>query len=72
MHKDYNGRWIFVLWRKAKFLPIPRFLRFPRNRPGKEKVVLLVIYLFNYDPSKSTFFMLNMAFDVVLSAVFIK
>ena len=47
------------------------------------KVVLLVIYLFNYDYSKSTFFMLsketligflvlNMALDVVLSTVFVK
>ena len=33
----------------------------------KQKVVLLVIYLFNYDSSKSTFFTLNMAFDVELS-----
>ena len=32
----------------------------------KRKVVLLVIYLFNYDSSKSTFFMLNMAFDVLV------
>ena len=36
------------------------------------KVVLLVIYLFNYSSSKSTFFMLNMAFDVLLSTVFVK
>ena len=36
------------------------------------KVVLLVIYLFNHDSSKSTIFMLNMAFDVLLSAVFVK
>ena len=34
------------------------------------KVVLLVIYLFTYDSSKSPFFMLNMAFDV-LSTVFV-
>ena len=37
----------------------------------KQKVVLLVIYLFNYDSSKSTFFMLNIAFDVVLGTVFV-
>ena len=37
----------------------------------KRKVVPLVIYLFNYDSSKSAFFMLNIAFDVLLSAVFI-
>ena len=29
------------------------------------KVLLLVIYLFNYDSTKSTIFMLNMAFDVL-------
>ena len=37
-----------------------------------KKLVLLVIYLFNCNSSKSTFFMLNMAFDVVLSTVFVK
>ena len=36
------------------------------------KVVLLVIYLFNHNSSKSTFFMLNMAFGVLLSTVFVK
>ena len=38
-------------------------------RKYKWKVVLLVIYLFSCDSSKhkSTFFMLNMAFDVLLS-----
>ena len=36
------------------------------------KVVLLVIYLFNHDSSKSTIFMPNVAFDVLLSAVFVK
>ena len=40
--------------------------------PDERKVVLLVIYLFNYDSSKSIFFMLNMAFDALLSTVFIK
>ena len=38
-------------------------------RKYKGKVVLLVIYLFNYDSPKSTFFMLNMAFHIVLSTV---
>ena len=38
----------------------------------QRKVVLLVIYLFNHDSSKSTIFMLNIAFDVLLSAVFVK
>ena len=35
-------------------------------------VVLIVIYLSNHDPSKSTIFMLNMAFDVLMSTAFIK
>ena len=39
-------------------------------RKYKQKVVLLVIYLLNYDSPTSTFFMLNIAFDVVLSRVF--
>ena len=38
----------------------------------QRKVVLLVIYLFNHDSSKSTIFLLNMAFDVLLRAVFVK
>ena len=41
-------------------------------RPFKWKVVLLVIYLFNGDSSKSVFFMLNMEFDVLLSTVSVK
>ena len=35
-------------------------------RKYKQKVVLLVIYLFSYSSFKSTFFMLNVAFDFVL------
>ena len=38
----------------------------------QRKVVLLEFYLFNYDASKSTIFMLSMAFEVLLSAVFVK
>ena len=38
----------------------------------QRKIVLLVIYLFNHDSSKPTFFMLNMVFDVILSVVFVK
>ena len=34
----------------------------------RRKVILLVIYLFNYDSPKSIIFMLNMAFDDLLSA----
>ena len=37
----------------------------------QRKIVLLVIYLFHHDSSKSTIFMLNMAFDVLLNAVFV-
>ena len=38
----------------------------------RRKVILLVIYLFNYDSPKSIIFMLNMAFDDLLSASFVK
>ena len=38
----------------------------------QRKVVLLEFYLFNHDASKSTIFMLSMAFEVLLSAVFVK
>ena len=41
-------------------------------RKYKRKVVLLVIYLFKYDSSKSTFFMLNMAFDVLVLTFWIQ
>ena len=41
-------------------------------RKYKQNVVLLAIYPFNYDSCKSTFFMLNKAFDVLLSTVFVK
>ena len=38
----------------------------------KQKGALLVIYLSNYDSSKSTSFMLNVEFEVVLKTVFAK
>ena len=38
----------------------------------KQKGVLLVIYLLHYDSYKPTFFMLHLAFDVVLSTGFVK
>ena len=38
----------------------------------QRKVVLLVIYLLSHDSSKSTIFMLSIAFNVLLSAVFVK
>ena len=38
----------------------------------QRKVILLVMYLFNHASSKPTIFMLNMAFDVHLSAVSVK
>ena len=38
----------------------------------QRNIVLLVIYLFSHDSSKSTVFILNVAFDVILSAVFVK
>ena len=41
-------------------------------RKYKRKGVLLLIYLFSHDSSESSFFMLNMAFDVASSTVFVK
>ena len=41
-------------------------------RKYKQKVVLFVIYLFNYNSSNSSSFMLNVVFDVALSTVFVK
>ena len=42
-------------------------------RKYKRKVVLLIIYLFNYDSSKSIlFFMLNTTFDVLLNTALVK
>ena len=57
-----------------------KFLRTPflQNSSGrlllkyKQKPMSLVIYLFNYGSSKSTFFMLNMAFDFILSTIFVE
>ena len=51
MHQDY------FLWRSYESVR-EQFLS--GNINAKWKVVLLVIYLFNYDSSKSAFFMLNM------------
>ena len=51
------------LWKCASTISFRKF---------KRKVVLLVIYLFNYDSSKPTFFMLNMVFDVLLSTAFVE
>ena len=61
MHHDYFFQRGFESVR-ARFL----------SGNNKRKVMLLVIYLFNYDSSKSTFFMLNIAFDVLSSTVFVK
>ena len=48
---------------KAVVILIQTVLRFVLSRN---------IYLFNYNSSKSTIFMLNMAFHVLLSTVFVK
>ena len=61
-----NASWLLLskrLWKCASTISFQKY---------KRKGVLLVIYLFNYDSSKSTFFIMNMAFDVVLSKVFVK
>ena len=58
----------FVKFLRTSFLQNPsgRLLKY------KQKAMSLVLYLFNYGSSKSTFFMLNMAFDVILSTIFVK
>ena len=55
-----NASWLLLpkrLWNCASKISFRKY---------KQKVVLLVIYLFNYSSSKSTSFMLNAAFDFVL------
>ena len=54
-----NSRLLFLksLWKWASTISF---------RKHQRKVVLLAIYLFNYDSYKSIFFMLNMAFDVLV------
>ena len=59
-----NASWLLLpkrLWKCASTISFKNY---------KWKIVLLVINLFNYDSSKSTFFMLSMAFDVILSTGF--
>ena len=72
---------VFIFSKNASRLLLPkRFwkclstISFRKYKPDKQKVVLFVIYLFNYDSSKSRFFMLNTEFDgkVLFSTVFIK
>ena len=53
-----KGPWLLLqkrLWKCASRISFRKY---------KRKVIFLVIYLFNYDSSKSFFLMLNMAFDV--------
>ena len=52
-----------------RFLKVCEQIFFQKN---EQRVVLLVTYLLNYDSSKSTSFMLNMAFGFVLSKAFVK
>ena len=59
----------------SRFLLPKRLLKCARKisfRKYKQEVVLYVIYLFNYDSSKSTSFMMNVEFDFVFSTVFLK
>ena len=73
----YPASYILPLFSKnaSRLLYQKRLLKFASKISlwkYKQKVVLLAIYLFNYDSSKSTFFMLNVAFDFVLGTVFVK
>ena len=45
------------LWKWASTISFRKYQR---------EIVLFVIYFFNYDSSESTFFMLNMSFDVLI------
>ena len=57
---DYINSWLLFpkrLWKWASKIS---------SRKYKRKVVLLVIQLFNYSSPKSTFFVLNMAFYVLV------
>ena len=76
LEKQSPGR---ALWKRCSQRPRQRcfpanfakFLRRPfLTEDFRWLVLLFVIYLFNYDSSKLTFFILNMAFDVLLSTVF--
>ena len=59
----------FIFWEYSRLLFLKRLWKWASTisfMKYKQKVVLLVIYLFNYDSSKSTFFMLSMLFDVLV------
>ena len=64
MHHDYFFRRGFASSEEG--LKVCEYNFFQR------KVVLLIVYLFNHHSSKSTIFMLNMPFDVLLRVVFVK
>ena len=54
--------------KNASRLILPKRL----SKVCEQTVVLLVIYLLNYNSSKSTSFMLNMSLGFVLNTVFVK
>ena len=64
------------IFQNASWLLFPKRLQKCANtisfRKYRRKVVLLIIYLFNYDSSKSIIFMLNTAFDFLLSTALVK
>ena len=59
----------FIFSESTKITPFEEALKVWEHNFFQEIQVessVTVIYLFNYDSSKSTFFMLNMAFEVLL------
>ena len=60
-------------WHRCFPVNLAKFVRTPFLIEHLRWLLLLfVIYLFNNDSFKSTFFMLNMAFNVFLSTIFVK
>ena len=68
-----NVCWVtaFIFSEYTRLLFSKRLWKFTSTISFRKYKGKVVIYLFNYDSSKSTFFMLNMAFDVFLGTVFV-
>ena len=74
-HSQESAQGVCTEFAQTQIFPVnlAKFLRTPFLTENLRWLLLLfVIYLFNYDSSKSTFFMLNVTFDVLLSTVFVK
>ena len=67
--KDYFTHFAFIFLENTRLLSLKRLWKCTSTISFQKHKPKVVIYLFNYDSSKSFFFMLNMAFDVLLSTV---